>query len=68
MSAEGETVAETVEEEFEAEEEVNVEKVEEEFAAAQVEETVEEANTVLEFNGITTEKVDLVNNFFARFK
>ena len=68
MSAEGETVAETVEEEFEAEEEVNVEKVEEEFAAAQVEETVEEANTVLEFNGITAEKVDLVNNFFARFK
>ena len=68
MSAEGETVAETVEEEFEAEEEVNVEKVEEEFAAAQVEETVEDANTVLEFNGITAEKVDLVNNFFARFK
>ena len=68
MSAEGETVAETVEEEFEAEEEVNVEKVEEEFAAAQTEETAEEANTVLEFNGITAEKVDLVNNFFSRFK
>lgn len=68
MSAEGETVAETVEEEFEAEEEVNVEKVEEEFAAAQQGEEAEEANTVLEFNGITAEKVDLVNNFFARFK
>lgn len=69
MSAEGETVAETVEEEFEAEEEVNVEKVEEEFAAAQQgEEVAEEPNTVLEFNGITAEKVNLVNNFFARFK
>ena len=68
MAAEGEPVAETVEEEFEAEEEVNVEKVEEEFAAAQQGEEAEEANTVLEFNGITAEKVDLVNNFFARFK
>jgi hypothetical protein len=69
MSAEGETVVEeTVEEVFEAEEEVNVEKVEEEFAAAQQGEEAEETNTVLEFNGITAEKVDLVNNFFARFK
>lgn len=69
MAAEGEPVTETVEEEFEAEEEVDVEKVEEEFAAAQVtEEVAEEANTVLEFNGITAEKVNLVNDFFARFK
>ena len=62
-------VEETVEEEFSAEEEVNEEKVEEEFAALQNEEEVaEEPNTVLEFNGITPEKVNLVNDFFARFK
>jgi len=62
-------VEETVEEEFSAEEEVNEEKVEEEFAALQNEEEVaEEPNTVLEFNGITPEKVNLVNDFFSRFK
>jgi len=62
-------VEETVEEEFSAEEEVNEEKVEEEFAALQnEEEVVEEPNTVLEFNGITPEKVNLVNDFFSRFK
>lgn len=62
-------VEETVEEEFSAEEEVNEEKVEEEFAALQNEvEVAEEPNTVLEFNGITPEKVNLVNDFFSRFK
>jgi len=60
---------ETVSEEFTAEEEVNEEKVEEEFAALQNEvEVAEEPNTVREFNGITPEKVNLVNDFFARFK
>mgnify|MGYP003630594964 CR=1 FL=1 len=69
MSSVAETVVETVEEEFSVEEEVNEEKVEEEFAALQNEvEVVEEPNTVLEFNGITPEKVNLVNDFFSRFK
>lgn len=68
MSAEGETV-ENVEEEFSAEEEVNEEQVEMEFSALQNEEEVEETvENVLEFNGITPEKVALVNNFFSRFK
>lgn len=69
MSSAAETVVETVEEEFSVEEEVNEEKVEAEFAALQNEvEVIEEPNTVLEFNGITPEKVNLVNDFFSRFK
>lgn len=68
MSSVAETVEETVEEEFSAEEEVNEEMVEEEFAALQNEvEANEEPNTVLEFKGITPEKVNLVNDFFSRF-
>ena len=69
MSSVAETVVETVEEEFYVEEEVNEEKVEAEFAALQNEvEAIKEPNTVLEFDGITPEKVNLVNEFFSRFK
>lgn len=69
MSAEGETVEEVVNEEFAAEEEVDENTVAEEFAALQnEEEAVEAPANVLEFNGITPEKVALVNDFFSRFK
>lgn len=63
-----EEVAEEVSEEFTAEEETNEAEVEEQFAAEQkaeeVEETVEDKTVV--FNGITSEKVDMINNFFNR--
>ena len=69
MSAEGETVEE-VAEEFAAEEEVDEKAIEEEFSALQAtEETAEEpVSKAIEFNGITKEKVALVNDFFSRFK
>jgi hypothetical protein len=59
------------EKEYEAvEEEVTQSEVEEAFAAEQkaeeVEETVEDKTVV--FNAITAEKVDMVNDFFNRFK
>ena len=63
-----EEVAEEVSEEFTAEEEATEAEVEEQFAAEQkaeeVEETVEDKTVV--FNGITSEKVDMINNFFNR--
>ena len=69
--AEEEEVKEEMTEEFEAEstEEVaNEAEVEEQFAAEQkaeeVAETLEDKTVV--FNGITSEKVDMINNFFNR--
>lgn len=63
-----EEVAEEVSEEFAAEEATNEAEVEEQFAAEQkaeeVEETVEDKTVV--FNGITPEKVNMINNFFNR--
>lgn len=64
-----EEVSEEVTEEFEAtEEEANEAEVEEQFAAEQkaeeVTETVEDKTVV--FNGITPEKVNMINNFFNR--
>lgn len=59
------------EEKYEATEEVvNESELEEQFAAEQkaeeAEETVEDKTVV--FNGITPEKVNIVNDFFSRFK
>jgi uncharacterized membrane protein len=63
-----EEVAEEVSEEFTAEEEATEAEVEEQFAAEQkaeeVAETVEDKTVV--FNGITSEKIDMINNFFNR--
>lgn len=63
-----EEVVEESSEEFSAEEEANELEVEEQFAAEQkaeeVEETVEDKTVV--FNGITSEKIDMINNFFNR--
>jgi hypothetical protein len=63
-----EEVVEEASEEFAAEEETNEAEVEEQFAAEQkaeeVAETVEDKTVV--FNGITSEKVDMINNFFNR--
>lgn len=62
------------EEEYSAAEEVeetlSEEEIEAKFAAEQkaVEEAEVKEETILEFKGITPEKVDLVNNFFSRFK
>ena len=64
-----EEVTEEVTEEFEAEEEVSEEAIEEQFAAeqkAEEEESVEDKT--VNFNGITPEKVSMVNDFFSRFK
>ena len=64
-----EEVAEEVTEEFEAtEEEVNETEVEEQFAAQQKEEEAEETveDKTVVFNGITPEKVNMINNFFNR--
>jgi len=61
-----EEVAE-VEENFEAEEEVNEQEVEEQFAAEQTEEVVaEEVDKTINFEKITTDKVNLINKFFPR--
>ena len=58
-------VEETVEETFEAEEEVNEEEVEMQFASEQTEEVVaEEEDKTIEFDGITPEKIALINKFF----
>jgi hypothetical protein len=58
------------EDKYSAEEEVSEEQVEEQFAAEQkaeeVAETVEDKTVV--FNAITAEKVNMVNDFFNRFK
>jgi len=63
-----EEVVEEASEEFAAEEETNELEVEEQFAAEQkaeeVAETVEDKTVV--FNGITPEKVNMINNFFNR--
>lgn len=64
-----EEVTEEVTEEFEAtEEEVNETEVEEQFAAEQKEEEAEETveDKTVVFNGITPEKVNMINNFFNR--
>jgi len=59
-----EEVAE-VEENFEAEEEVNELEVEEQFAAQQTEEVVaEETDKTINFESITPEKVSLINKHF----
>jgi hypothetical protein len=68
---EEEMASEEKEEKYEAvEEEVNEQEVEEQFAAEQMavetEETVEDKT--INFNGITPEKVSLVNDFFSKFK
>ena len=61
-----EEVAE-VEENFEAEEEVNEQEVEEQFTAEQTEEVVaEEVDKTINFEKITTDKVNLINKFFPR--
>lgn len=61
-----EEVAE-VEENFEAEEEVNEQEVEEQFAAQQTEEVVVEVeDKTINFEQITTDKVNLINKFFPR--
>jgi len=60
-----EETVEAVEENFEAEEEVNEEEVEMQFASEQTEEVVaEEEDKTIEFNGITPEKIALINKFF----
>jgi hypothetical protein len=59
------------EETFEAvEEEVSEQEVEEQFAAEQKAEETEEVaeEKTLNFNGVTPDKVKLVNDFFSRFK
>lgn len=65
-----EQVSEEVTEEFAAEEEVNETEVEEQFAAEQKAEEKEETveDKTVNFNGITAEKVNLVNDFFSKFK
>jgi chemotaxis protein histidine kinase CheA len=61
-----EEVAE-VEENFEAEEEVNEQEVEEQFTAQQTEEVVVEVeDKTINFEQITSEKVNLINKFFPR--
>jgi len=56
-----------VEENFEAEEEVNEQEVEEQFAAQQTEEVVVEVeDKTINFEQITTDKVNLINKFFPR--
>lgn len=56
-----------VEENFEAEEEVNEQEVEEQFAAEQTEEVVAEVeDKTINFEQITTDKVNLINKFFPR--
>ena len=65
VEEEFEATEETVEENFEAEEEVNEEEVEMQFASEQTEEVVaEEEDKTIEFNGITPEKIALINKFF----
>ena len=61
---------EEVAEEFEAEEEVSEEAIEEQFAAEQKADEEEESveDKTVNFNGITPEKVSMVNDFFSRFK
>jgi len=63
-----EPASQEVQTELSAEEEATEAEVEEQFAAEQkaeeVEETVEDKTVV--FNGITSEKVDMINNFFNR--
>jgi hypothetical protein len=67
-ATEEEEVVEESSEEFAAEEATNEAEVEEQFAAEQnaeeVQETVEDKTVV--FNGITPEKIDMINNFFNR--
>ena len=68
MAEEFEAATQEVEEQLSAEEETNEAEVEEAFAAEQkaeeVAETVEDKTVV--FNGITPEKVNMINNFFNR--
>jgi hypothetical protein len=63
-----EEVAEEVAEEFNAEEEVTEESIEEQFAAEQKAEEAEETveDKTVHFNGITPEKVAMINKFFNR--
>jgi hypothetical protein len=60
-----EVVEEAVEESFQAEEEVNEEQVEEQFAAEQTEEVVAEVeDKTINFERITSDKVNLINKHF----
>jgi hypothetical protein len=58
------------EDKYKAEEEVNEQEVEEQFAAEQKAEGQSEQveDKTVKFNGITIEKVSMVNDFFNRFK
>jgi len=63
--AEEVAVKETVEESFQAEEEVNETEVEEQFAAEQTEEVVAEVeDKTINFERITSDKVNLINKHF----
>ena len=68
VTEEFEAASQEVEEQLSAEEETNEAEVEEQFAAEQkaeeVAETVEDKTVV--FEGITPEKINLINNFFNR--
>ncbi len=64
-------IEKTEEKKYEAtEEEVTESEIEEQFAAEQKAEEAEETveDKTVNFNGITPEKVSLVNDFFSRFK
>lgn len=65
-----EEVTEEATEEFEAEEEVSEEAIEEQFAAEQKADEDEDSveDKTVNFEGITPEKVSMVNDFFSRFK
>lgn len=68
VTEEFEAASQEVEEQLSAEEETNEAEIEEQFAAEQkaeeVAETVEDKTVV--FEGITPEKINLINNFFNR--
>ena len=65
MKEEEKYEATEVEENFEAEEEVNEQEVEEQFTAQQTEEVVaEEVDKTINFETITSEKINLINKHF----
>ena len=65
MKEEEKYEATEVEENFEAEEEVNEQEVEEQFTAQQTEEVVaEEVDKTINFQTITSEKINLINKHF----
>ena len=65
MKEEEKYEATEVEESFEAEQEVNEQEVEEQFTAQQTEEVVaEEVDKTINFQTITSEKINLINKHF----